>query len=293
MKYLITGGSGLVGSKLISELLEDGHHIINLSRGKRQSDRDGLEEVTWDGKSIPESVGQVDVVLNLAGASVGKRWTDAYKKTIMDSRVWSTRACVNYINSQEPKPKVFISASGINYYGDLHTKPKSEDDPVGDTFLADVCKAWEVEAEKSTIRTVMMRISPVLDTEGGPLEKLLTPYKMFVGGPTGEGSQGFAWIHLDDMVRAIRFFTGHPKTEGPYNLAAPDMITNKQFANTLGGALNRPSFFRLPKFVLKTIFGEMSTVLWGGLFIKSDKIREAGFEFKFPTINEALTDLLK
>jgi len=293
MKYLITGGSGLVGSKLITELLDDGHAVINLSRGKRNSKRKGLVEVQWDGKSIPTEVGAVDVVINLAGANVGKRWTDAYKKIILDSRIWSTRACAEYINRQENKPEVFLSASGINYYGDLDQKPKSENDPAGTTFLADVCKAWEAEAEKANTRTVTMRISPVLDTEGGPLEKLITPYKMCVGGPTGEGSQGFAWIHLEDMVRAIRFFTGHPKTEGPYNLAAPDMITNKQFAKALGSALNRPSFFRLPKFVLQTIFGEMSAVLWGGLFVTSDKLRDHGFEFRFPTIKEALVDIVK
>lgn len=292
MKYLITGGSGLVGSNLIKALLNDEHEVINLSRSARSSDQKGLQQVKWDGSSIPDEVGSVDVVVNLAGANVGQRWTESHKKLIYSSRVQSTRACVNYINKQGSKPKVFISASGTNYYGDDDTKPKAEEDEAGPGFLSKVCKAWEDEANKADIRTVIMRIPPVLSTEGGPLEKLLTPFKMFVGGPTGSGKQSFPWVHIEDMVRAIRFFSGRTSTQGPYNLAAPEIVSSKRFSTTLGKILHRPSFFRIPKFALQTIFGEMSVVLWGGLAIKSDKLRGDGFEFKFPTLKGALVDLL-
>ncbi len=292
MKYLITGGSGLVGSALIKELLKDGHEVINLSRSSRPSDKEGLTQLKWDGKSIPKEAGEVDVVVNLAGANVGQRWTDEHKKMIMDSRVNATHACTQYINNCAQKPQVFISSSGTNFYGDDDTKPKTETDPPGTGFLSRVCQAWEAESFPARTRTVIMRISPVLSTEGGPLEKLLTPFKMYVGGPVASGDQSFPWIHIEDMVRAIRFFAGNTNTEGPYNLAAPDIVTNKQFSTLLGKALKRPSFFKIPKFALKTIFGEMSVVLWGGLVIKSDKLREAGFEFKFPTLKGAFADLL-
>lgn len=292
MKYLITGGSGLVGSNLIKALLNDDHEVINLSRSARSSDQKGLQQVKWDGSSIPEEVGSVDVVVNLAGANVGQRWTESHKKLIYSSRVQSTRACVKYINQQVDKPKVFLSASGTNYYGDDDTKPKTEVDEAGTGFLSKVCKAWEDEANKADIRTVIMRIPPVLSTEGGPLEKLLTPFKLFVGGPTGSGNQSFPWVHIEDMVRVIRFFSGRTSTQGPYNLAAPDIVSSKRFSSTLGKVLHRPSFMRIPKFALKAIFGEMSVVLWGGLAIKSDKLREEGFEFKFPTLKDALVDLL-
>ncbi len=292
MKYLITGGSGLVGSKLIKELLDDGHEVVNLSRSSRSSDKKGLTQVKWDGSTIPESVGPVNVVVNLAGANVGQRWTEAHKELIYSSRVKSTRACVKYINSQDPKPQVFISASGSNYYGDDEQKAKTEEDGPGTGFLSKVCVAWENETKNADTRTVIMRIPPILSTDGGPLEKLLTPFKMFVGGPTGSGDQPFPWAHLDDIVRAIRFFSGKKSTHGPYNLAAPESVTNKEFANTLGNVLHRPSFFRIPKFALDIIFGEMAVILWGGLNINSDKIQNEGFEFKFPTLKSALVDLL-
>ena len=292
MKYLITGGSGLVGTHLINALLKDGHQVVNLSRSARSSDREGLTQLQWDGKSIPAEAGAIDVVVNLAGANVGKRWTDSHKKMIMDSRVNGTRACANFINTADHKPSVFISASGTNYYGDDDTKPKTEKDGAGDGFLSKVCSAWEAEAHKAETRTVILRIPPVLATDGGPLEKLLTPFKMFVGGPTGSGDQAFPWVHIEDMVRAIRFFSGNNATEGPYNMAAPEIATNKQFSKLLGKALGRPSFFRIPKFMLELLFGEMSVVLWGGLVIKSDKIQQAGFEFKFPRLKEAFSDLL-
>ena len=292
MRYLITGGTGLVGGKLIKQLLEQGHEVVNMSRSGRPSGREGLVQLKWDGKSIPEQVRDIDVVVNLAGANIGQRWTESYKKVILSSRVHATRACVEFIEGQENKPSVFISASGVNYYGNTFDKVKTESDPLGSGFLSEVCGAWEEEAVKASIRTITLRISPVLSTEGGPLEKLLVPYKMFVGGPTGEGDQGFSWIHLDDLVRAIHFFAANDATSGPYNLTAPGHITNREFATALGKALSRPSFFRLPKPVLNLIFGEMAVVLWGGTLASSDKLRSAGFEFEFPEIKEALADLL-
>lgn len=293
MRFLITGGSGLVGSHLIPQLLEEGHEVFNLSRSSKGDAVKGLSQVKWDGKSVPGTVPPVDVVINLAGASVGQRWNDSYKKTIMDSRVDATRACVDYIQRCEPKPQSFLSASGINFYGDHFPQTRKESDPVGEGFMAEVCGAWEAEAMKSPIRTVRMRIAPVLSQDGGPLEKLLTPYKLFVGGPVGSGDQGFPWIHLDDLVRGIHFFFNNPKTEGAYNLTAPRQDTAGSFAKELGNALNRPSFFRLPKAILQLVFGEMSVILWGGGFASADKMVQAGFPFKFPNLKDAFADLVQ
>ena len=292
MRYLITGGTGLLGTQLINDWLEEGHEVINMSRSGRPSNRKGLTQMKWDGKAIPAEVRDIDVVVNMAGANVGQRWSDSYKKMIMDSRVNSTRACVEFIKNQEKAPRVFISASGINFYGDNFNEIKSEDDPGGDGFLSGVCQAWENEAWHAPIRTICLRISPVLSTEGGPLEKLITPYKMFVGGPTGTGDQGFSWIHLDDLVEATHFLIKHESAEGPFNLTAPEHVTNRQFSKALGNALSRPSFFRLPKGILELIFGEMSVILWGGTIASCDKLTQAGYQFKFPQLKAAFSDLL-
>ncbi len=292
MRYLITGGTGLVGSKLTKELLENGHEVVNLSRRSNGPDMKGFTQLRWDGRSIPESVGPTDAVVNLAGANVGQRWTKSHKKLIYNSRVESTRACTQYINSQDPKPQVFISASGSNYYGNNEAKVKTEKDGPGTGFLSKVCVAWENEAKNAEIRTVIMRIPPVLSTDGGPLEKLLTPFKMFIGGPTGSGDQPFSWVHIDDIVRAIRFFSDNENTQGPYNLAAPETVTNREFATILGSILRRPSFLRIPRFALDILFGEMAVILWGGLDINSDKVQNEGFNFKFPALKNALADLL-
>lgn len=291
MRYLITGGTGLVGGNLIPQLVGEGHEVINLSRSGRPSGMEGWENVKWDGTAVPPGIEDIDVVINLAGANVGKRWTEGYKKTIMESRVNATRACVDFINAQAQKPQVFLSASGTSYYGMDYEGTKVESDGLGAGFLAEVCEAWEAEAEKADVRTVIMRISPVLSMEGGPLEKMATPFKMFIGGPTGNGKQGFPWIHLDDLLAAIRFFVLNPETEGPFNLAAPQIISNKVFATAIGKAMGRPSFFKVPKFVLKAVFGEMSIVLWGGNSVTPEKLKNAGFKFNFPKIDLALQDI--
>ena len=283
----------MVGSNFISQLVAEGHEVVNMSRSNKDSGMTGWQNLKWDGKAIPEGVKDIDVVVNLAGANIGQRWTESYKKTVLDSRVNATRACVDFINSQENKPKVFISASGSNFYGDNYRGIKTEEDGPGEGFLSGVCQAWEAEAEKSDTRTILMRIAPVLSLEGGPLEKLVTPYKMLVGGPTGSGDQGFPWIHLKDLLAAMHFFVENESTEGPYNLSAPQQVSNSEFAKALGKAMKRPSFFRIPKFALQLIFGEMSVVLWGGGNTKPAKLLAEGFHFDFPTIDEALAEIFQ
>jgi uncharacterized protein (TIGR01777 family) len=292
MRYLITGGTGLVGRRLIAGLLADGHEVHNLGRGAAKPGGNGLFHHSWDGKTVPPDVPTVDVVVNLAGASIGKRWNEEYKKLLVSSRVEATRACAAFLRDN-PKPgQVFISASGFNYYGDLLETPVNESSPAGDSFMASICKQWEAATAGTSARTVTMRISVVLDKEDGPLAKMLTPYKMFIGGPVGSGKQGFPWIHLDDLVAGIRFIAENEKISGPVNMASPAAIRQQEFARALGKAMGRPSLFRLPQWLLQMVFGEMSVVLWGGAFVEPKVLKANGFQWKYPEINGALQQLL-
>jgi uncharacterized protein len=292
MKYLITGGTGMVGRRLIQGLLADGHEVHNLGRGPGAPGPEGLHYHRWDGKSVPDAVPPVDVVVNLAGASVGKRWTEAHKQLVLSSRVDATKACAAFLN-RKPKPgQVFLSASGFNFYGDLPDGPVSEDSPSGDGFLAHVCREWEAAASGTAARTACLRIAVVLDRTEGPLARMMTPYKFFIGGPVGSGRQGFPWIHLDDMVAAIRFLAVENGVSGPVNIVAPQAIRQRDFARALGKALKRPSIMRLPRWVLQLAFGEMSAILWGGAFVEPKALKAHGFQWKHPEIHGALRELM-
>ncbi|HHG85534.1 MAG TPA: TIGR01777 family protein [Bacteroidetes bacterium] len=292
MKYLITGGTGLVGSKLIQTLLADGHEIHNLSRSRQNAANSLLHHHQWDGRSIPASVPEVEAVINLAGATIGKRWTKAYKVQVYNSRIHATQACLNYIQTASQPPKVFISASGYNYYGNEFSQKMDETAPSGSGFMPELCKDWEAAAQGSTARTVTLRTAVVLDGKAGPLAKMVTPYRFFIGGPTGTGKQGFPWIHLEDMVRAIRFILDTQAISGPVNMVVPQHGTMQNLANAIGKALSRPSFFRLPKGILNLIFGEMAVLLWGGGFVKPAVLEKHSFSWKFPELDQALANLL-
>jgi uncharacterized protein (TIGR01777 family) len=294
MRVLITGGTGLIGRKLIESLLKDGHQVVNLGRGERPKNPEGVTHVKWDGKTVPDSVGDIDAVVNLAGASIaGQRWSAPYKQVLMNSRVDATLACTEFIQNASHKPGVFISASGFNYYGDLVESEVTENSPAGSGFLSEICRAWEAATADSGVRTVLLRTAVVLDPNDGPLAKMLPAYKLMVGGPTGTGDQGFPWIHIDDMVSAIRFAMENPNIEGPVNMAAPNLITSQEFSNALAKALNRPNFFRLPKPLLEVVFGEMAVVLWGGAFVLPNVLKNEGFQWKYPEIGAALKELLQ
>lgn len=292
MNYLITGGTGLIGQNLIQDLVADGHTVVNLTRGDSRSEG-SVRHLNWNGKSIPDDTGVVDVVINLAGANIaGKRWSDSYKELLMSSRVDATQACAEFIRQSAQKPIVFVSASGYNYYGDLVKAPVDESSPAGNGFMAEICKNWEAAAADTGVRTAFLRTAAVMAKEDGPLAKMLTPYKLFAGGPTGTGKQGFPWIHIRDMVRGIRFIVDTAGISGPVNMTNPAPITNQKFSNTLAKVLNRPNFMRLSKGMLNLIFGEMSVVLWGGAFVQPKVLQEYGFEWEFPDLEPALRDLL-
>lgn len=302
-KIIITGATGLIGKKLSEELFKSGYHIIVFSRdSKRAKDvlKKDYEYVDWDYRNPSKWVDKIsesDVIIHLAGINLfAKRWNDEFKKEIITSRKDTTKALADVIKSSSNKPKVFISASGVGYYGDGGDKILTEDSSSGDDFLAEVCKVWESEAsevESVGVRRVSIRTGIVLSTEDGALKRMLLPFKLFVGGPIGNGKQWFPWIHIDDIVGIYKYAAENENLSGAVNAASPNICTMKEFAKTLGKVLNRPSFFSVPKFALKLAIGEAGDVVLMGQRVSVAKLLSSGYKFKFENLEEALKDLLK
>ena len=293
MKYLLTGGTGLIGSRLVPELLNAGHEVIVLTRKAKASGHPNLRYVAWNGKEIDPQLGPVDVVINLAGAGVADhKWTAAYKKEILDSRVNATSACVKFIQAQTTKPKVFVSASAVGYYGTQQSGVLDETAPAGNDFLAYTGMAWEQAAQGAGVRTVILRTGVVMAHEGGAFPKLLAPFKLYAGGYLGDGKQGLPWIHITDVLRIIHFVIEQEAIEGPVNLAAPEQLSNRDWARVMGKALNRGSGLPVPAFSVKLLMGESAVIVLEGAFIRPAKLLAAGFQFTYPTAAEAVKELL-
>lgn len=301
MHILITGGTGLIGQRLIKLLLTRDDQITVLSRKPlRPAFMPGeVEVVQWDGKSgsgWKQLVETVDIIINLAGAGVADaRWTAHRKQVILNSRIEAGHAIVEAVQAARNKPKLLIQASAVGYYGTSEAMTMTEDSPVGDDFLAKVCLDWEVSVkpiEAMGIRTAYIRTGIVLDPKGGALPKIVMPFKLFAGGPIGSGRQWMSWIHHEDEVEAIRFIIDHETLSGPINLTAPTPETNKAFAQTLGQVMKRPAILPTPSLALKAMFGELSTVLLEGQKVLPATLTQAGFQFKYPDLTAALTNLL-
>ena len=276
MRVLVAGASGLIGTHLKQALRERGDEVLSLPRFR----------------SAPWSVDAAEAVVNLAGASVaGKRWTPAYKREIEDSRVRSTRALVEAIAAAGKKPRVLVNASAVGYYGGRGDEVLDESAGPGADFLASVVRKWEAEAQRAPIRSVQLRTGIVLSAKGGALEKMLPPFKAFVGGPIGSGKQWFPWIHIADEVGAILWAIDRADVSGPLNLAAPGIVTMKDFAKALGRALHRPSWAPVPAAPLKILLGEFASVLLTGQRAVPKKLLDSGFRFRFPELDAALRDL--
>ena len=302
MRIIITGGTGLIGKALSTALLADGHQVIVLSRNpdKAINTPSGLQLEKWDGKSTAGWGHLVDgagAIVNLAGEGIADgRWSAERKKLIRESRVHAGLAIQDAIKQATEKPKVVLQSSAVGYYGPTKDEMITENSPPGADFLAKVCFDWEastVPLVQMGIRRPVLRTGVVLSTEGGAFPKMMLPFKFFAGGPIGSGKQWLPWIHLEDEVRAIQFLLNHESATGPFNLAAPTPVTNKEFGKTLGKVMERPALAPAPAFVMKTVFGEMSTVLLDGQRAIPNRLEEAGFTFKFPTLEAALRDLLK
>jgi len=291
LTILVTGATGLVGQPLCAALKARGHTVRTLSR----SDRGDFK---WDvaaGLLDAAAMEGVDAVIHLAGESVAQRWTDAAKERILKSRVESTRLLVDAILKQEKRP-AFISASGISYYGIVRAMPVDESSERGEGFLAEVTRQWEGAAQPladAGVRTAFLRTGIVLSAKGGALAKMLTPFKMGVGGRIGDGQQKMSWISLPDLVQAYVFAVENESVQGGINAVAPKPVTNFVFTKTLGKVLGRPTIFPLPATVVKALFGEMGkeTVL-SDLGVLPARLTELGFEWQQPELEQALTNTL-
>jgi len=297
MKILITGASGLLGKALQKSFAEKGYEMLLASR-QEPKDAGHVKWSVEDGFADPEKLEGLDVVVHLAGENVsGLRWTDEKKKAIRESRVLGTRNVVDAISKLKNKPKTFIASSAIGFYGERGDEECTESSAAGDGFLPSVSREWEAEsrrAEDAGIRTVLLRTGIVLSKDGGALATMLTPFKMGVGGVVGSGKQWMSWISLDDEVAIINYCIENENIRGAVNAVAPDPVTNAEFTKTLGEVLSRPTFLPLPEFAVSMIFGEMGdTLLLASTKVLPKRLLDAGFEFKFPNLKEAVENAVK
>jgi uncharacterized protein len=299
MRIAITGASGLIGSAVGKTLRERGNEIIPVSRTPEPA----THAIGWDpqrGFEPADVLSGIDAVIHLAGEPVDGRWTAAKRAKIRDSRVQGTKAVVAAIAAAHPRPRVLISASGIDYYGEAYGDALvDEDSEPGTSFLAEVTRAWEdaaceVEAlDGEPVRLCRARIAMVLAAEGGALARMLPAFRMGVGGKLGSGRQWMSWIHLRDVVEALVMMLDHDDMRGPYNLCAPNPVRNAEFTKVLGEVLGRPTFMRVPKLGLRAVLGEMGeSLLLGGRRAVPKRLVEEGFVFGFPELRAALEQLL-
>jgi uncharacterized protein (TIGR01777 family) len=300
LRILIAGGTGMIGIPLVDLLLKSGHELSILTRepGKGKFPHN-IEQVQWDGSSLTgwsQHIGGMDAVINLAGENIGsQRWSPGRKNLIIESRVNIGKLLTEAIQNASIRLKVFIQASAVGYYGVNNNDVLTELTQSGDDFLAGVCKKWEDssrEVERLGIRRVIIRTGVVLSKELGALNRMLLPFKLFSGGPIGNGRQMLSWIHLADEVGAIRFLLENADARGVYNLTAPEAISNAQLGKVLAKTIHRPYWMPVPAFVLRCFVGEMSTLVLEGQNVFPKRLLEAGFQFKFERIDDALIDIL-
>jgi uncharacterized protein (TIGR01777 family) len=296
MKILITGGTGFIGSTLCSRLLEDKKHDVILLSRFPEKVKPPFLSITNLGQLEKGVV--IDIVINLAGESIAnKRWTVQQKKRIISSRIDTTQKLIDYFKSIEHKPQLLINASAIGYYGiDGNDDPINEE-ATGDTsFSSQLCQQWEsvaMEAEPMGIRTCLLRTGIVLGKGGGALRKMLLPFKMGLGGKIGNGKQWMSWIHLNDLVGIILYCMEHENLKGGVNGTSPYPVINKEFTNTLGKVLQRPTFLTMPGIAVKLLMGQMGEeLLLSGKKILPTKVIEAGYKFQYPRLEEALVNVL-
>ncbi len=294
-RIAITGATGMVGTALCAALRERGDIVVPISR------REQPGGVVWDinrGDMAAEPLEGLDAVIHLAGAGVAdKRWSAERKRVIRDSRVKSAQLLCETLAKCQSRPRTFISASGIGYYGPAPEQVCDENAPQGPGFLAAVCREWEaaaMEAESLGARVVIARLGAVLHPKGGALARMLPAFRMGAGGPVGSGRQRLGWIALNDAVSAFLFLLDHSEVMGAFNLTAPQVVTNKEFSNALGKALNRPTVLPAPRFALRLAFGELvdETLLADSPAIPK-RLQDCGFTFQFPKLDVALQRLLK
>jgi len=301
MKVLITGGSGFIGSHLVASLVNDGHDVVVLSRRPEpMNTARGVRYVTWDARSANgdwvKELSGAQAVVNLAGASIGSwPWTRRRMAELLSSRLSATAALVQALERTpaEQRPPVLVSASGIDYYGDRGDEVITEESQTGDSFLARLSQQWETAAQKAEplgVRVVRIRTSMVFGREAFAFRLLTLPFRLFVGGPLGNGRQWFTWIHIDDIVGLYRLALEDPRVSGALNAVAPDIRREGEVAKEIGRVLRRPALIPVPAFVLKLVLGKEAQLLLHGRRAEPAKARGYGYQFRFGGLHEALED---
>ncbi|MEU1418600.1 TIGR01777 family oxidoreductase [Kitasatospora sp. NPDC005751] len=297
MRIAVTGSTGLIGSTLVRSLLADGHEVVRLVRHRSRTGPrpDGTTAIGWNpllGQVDRAGLAGVEAVVHLAGAGVGdRRWTDAYKREIRESRVLGTETLAVAMAELDKPPRVFVSASAVGYYGQTGDRVIDEDSPAGDDFLAEVCVEWEASArpaERAGIRVVHPRTGLVLSAAGGAGGRLFPLFRLGLGGRLGDGRQYWSFISLADEVAALRFLIDRDDLSGAFNLSAPEPVTNAELTAALGRVLKRPTPFPVPEAALKTVLGELAVEVTGSHRVVPRRLLEAGFRFEHPDVDSAV-----
>ena len=298
-KIIILGGTGFIGKRLANHLKQNGYEIIILSRNPGQSTKllPEFQHIKWDLENHSywrDFINGAYGIINLAGASIGgHRWTRKYKEQILSSRLTSTNALVKEILKSDNPPRVLINASGVDYYGNTGNVEVDESTPAGNGFLASVCRQWEEAAFKasSITRVVVARQGLILASEALAMKRMLLPFKLFIGGPLGDGKQWFPWIHINDVVEMYRWILENDDIKGPVNFVSPEQLTMNQFSKELGKILHRPSIFKVPEFMLRIAVGESTDMIVNSKKVKPKIALENGFKFKIRELQKALEDI--
>lgn len=297
MQILITGGTGLIGSHLVPRLLETGHDITVVTRSPEAARGKFDPRVTlWKGLNDHANLDGFDAVINLAGEPIAdKRWTEAQKQRLCQSRWQVTERLVEMFKASQTPPSVLISGSAAGYYGDLGEVVVTEDEPPHNEFTHKLCARWEqiaCGAQSENTRVCLLRTGVVLAPKGGILGKLLPIFRLGLGGPIGSGRQYLAWIHVDDMVNGILWLLNND-LRGPFNMVSPYPVRNEQFSHSLGHVLNRPAFMRVPAAAVKLMMGESAVLVLGGQRALPKRLEESGFGFRYFDLEEALADVVR
>ncbi|WP_424767144.1 TIGR01777 family oxidoreductase [Paenibacillus sp. sgz302251] len=297
MRVAIAGGTGFIGRALTKALIARNDEIWIISRKSSSEPQHyaGQHHATWEEiAEKPSILDGIDAIINLTGESINQRWTDAAKQRILESRQSAAARIATLYQALNDKPKVVINASGISAYGISANRTFDESSPTAITdFLSEVVQKWEIAADAIPARRlVKLRVGVVLHKKDGAFPLMAMPYRLFGGGKIGSGKQWLSWIHLEDMVRLIIFCLDNDQIRGPVNGCAPDPVTNDAFGRAIGKAMGRPHWFPVPAFVMKTLFGEMSTLLLDGQRAMPAKALEHGFAFRYPTVDSAMQELV-
>jgi len=296
--FLITGGTGFIGKKLVAQLVNAGHEAVVVTRRPEKHGGSFAEKIRYIGSfSAIDNSDCFDAVINLGGEGIAdKRWSAKRKQQLLDSRIGLTNHLVKCLARLEKRPEVMISASAVGWYGAHDETPLTEDSACHQEFSHELCEAWEKEAAAVGdlgIRLCIIRLGIVLGKNGGVLKRMLPPFYFGLGGRIGSGKQYMSWVHVNDVIRAVDYLVDENSLSGVFNLTAPGTVSNTQFTQAIGKVISRPTLFPLPAFVVKTVFGEMGErLLLMGQNVVPHNLLKAGFSFDFPDLDGALTDIL-